>query len=262
MIRRVVIVVALFALPLVAGAAAELTVLSYNVRSARGGAERPEYRDENLEALVAMIAEFAPDVVMLQELDRGVERSNRVDQFDFIVERTGMAGRFARTVDYQGGRFGIALLTRHAPVSYDEVRIPRLGGKEPRALQHMRIRLADGTEVDLFNTHIDPRLISRDQQIAIVLDEATARRGERAVLGGDFNATPRADSIREILSSWQDAAAGGAGLPTFPARAPRVRVDYLFFAGEAISLDEFGSPDHRGISDHTPLLARFELSPD
>lgn len=262
MIRRLVIIVALCALPLVAAAAAELTVLSFNVRSARGDAERPEYRDDHLEALVAMIHELAPDVVMLQEVDRGVERSNRVDQFTFIVERTGLAGRFAHTVDYQGGSFGIALLTRHEQTGYDEVRLARLGGKEPRALQHMRIRLPDSNEVDLFNTHIDPRLISRDQQIEIVLEETTALRGERAVLGGDFNATPRADSIREILSSWDDAAANGEALATFPARAPRVRVDYLFFAGESISPREFRSPDPRGISDHTPLLARFDISPD
>jgi len=174
-IRRICTALALCTIPLFASVATEFTVLSFNVRSARGDAERPEYRAEHLETLVEMIDDLAPDAVLLQEIDRGVERSGRVDQFTFIAEGTGMDGRFAHTVDHQGGRFGIAVLTRHEIIGYDEVPLPRLDGKEPRALQHLRIRLAEGSAVDLYNTHIDPRPGSRDRQIAIVLEQTIAR---------------------------------------------------------------------------------------
>lgn len=262
MTRRTVALLALLTAPLVTITAAEFTVLSFNVRSARGDGEQPEYRAEHLDELVRMINEIAPDAVLLQEIDRGVERSNRIDQFAFIVEQTGMTGRFAHTVDYQGGRFGIAVLTRHEIIAYNRVLLPRLGGKEPRALQHLRVRVGDGSELDLFNTHIDPHPVSGSRQISIVLEETAALAIGPAVLGGDFNAPPQAGSIRRITDSWQDAAIGGTSAPTFPAHSPRIRVDYLFLTGEAISLREFRSPDHRGISDHTPLLAHFELSPD
>ncbi|MFW5742209.1 MAG: endonuclease/exonuclease/phosphatase family protein [Spirochaetota bacterium] len=242
---------------------AELTVLSFNVRSARGeiGGE-PRYDEANMAALLTLIEELRPGVVLLQELDRGVARTERVDQFESLRAATGMEGEFAGTTDYQGGRFGIAVLTRHEIVDTSHERLPRLGGKEPRALQHLKIRLENGWEVDLFNTHIDPRPVSRDRQIELVHEHTTRLASNAAVLAGDFNATPGSSAITRLTDAWTDAAAhAAAAAPTYPARTPSVRVDYVFFRRERLELRSFATLEARGISDHRPLFARFDVRP-
>ena len=241
----------------------ELTVLSFNIRSARGDGLVPSYEERHLRALAEMIGALAPDVVLLQELDRGVARSERVDQFAYLEEATGMDGRFARTVNYQGGRFGLAVLTVHEIVAYEHVVLPQLGGKEPRALQQLRIRLPSGREMDLFNTHIDPRLVSRDRQIRLVLRHTERLLAGPALLAGDFNATPSSGIMETMRTEWRDAAAhGGGDTPpaTYPTRAPMLRIDYVFVRGSGLELVGIAYPDPRGISDHLPILVRLRLA--
>lgn len=242
--------------PASASVASELAVLSFNIRSARGTGLNPEFDAAHLSSLTKMITELAPDVLFLQEIDRGVARTDRTDQFEYIELRTGLTGRFAHAVDYQGGRFGIAVFTRHPIVSYREISLPQWGGKEPRVLQHLRIR-ASGREFDLFNTHIDPRLASRDRQIRLVL-ERTVGEGP-AVLAGDFNVPASNAVIGEMRGKWRDAGAEAenARSPTYPARAPVVRIDFMFFRD--LELLEFDTFDSRGISDHRALFAKFAL---
>jgi endonuclease/exonuclease/phosphatase family metal-dependent hydrolase len=257
--------------------AIDLTVLSFNLRSGRGASSAPAYDERNLERFVSMVREFEPDAILLQEIDRGVARTDRVDQFEYLLEATGMNGRFAHTVDYQGGRFGIAVLTRHEVVTYEHVTLPQWGGKEPRALQHLRIRPADEVAVDLFNTHIDPRRISRDRQIELVFQTVDEIAKGPAVLSGDFNRTDVRKVVESIGSQWHDSAtvgeaekptpgehatASSAPRPTFPAWNPRIRIDYLFYKGDGIELVDLQIPDGRGISDHLPILARFSLDPE
>lgn len=240
-------------------AAGDLTVLSFNVRSARGDQLQPRYEARNLEALVELIGDVSPDAILLQELDRGVRRTERVDQFDYLLERTGLAGRFAHTVDYQGGRFGLAVLTSHELSLYEEVHLPQWGGKEPRKLQRMRITLSNGQVVDLMNTHIDPERISRGRHIQRVAEESARRATGPSVLGGDFNIRPTASVLNHIRARFRDAAGDGAGAEhnTFPARSPLFRVDYLFYRN--LELESFTTLDARGISDHRPVIATFSL---
>jgi endonuclease/exonuclease/phosphatase family metal-dependent hydrolase len=251
-------------------AAARLRVLAFNVRSARGADTlRPVFSMTRLRTLAEMIAEYQPDAVLLQELDRGVARSKRVDQYEFLRGALGMKGRYAHAVDYQGGSFGIAAFTAHEIVSYNEVRLPRLGGKEPRVVQHMRITLPNGSTVELLNTHIDPRLASRDRQIELVLQYAAGFSDRTTILAGDFNAPPSTRIMERVSGDWDDAAAvqaerdpsGRRPTPTYPAAAPLVRVDYIFYRGPALRLTSLAQPDNRGVSDHLPLLAEFAIEP-
>ena len=264
-LRRIATLAALLILfPFAASAETGLSVLSFNMRSARGDDERrPDFEMRHLEAVVDLIREADADVVLLQEIDRGVARSQRVDQFDYLVENTGMEGRFARTVDYQGGAFGIAVLTNLPVAEYRHVVLPQLGGKEPRALQYLRVEAGARFMVNLFNTHIDPRLVSRDQQIEMVLHQTAELATGHAILAGDLNATPSSAIIGTVGRSWRDAAeltTPDAAPPTYPSRAPEYRVDYLFFRGEGLTLRSLAYPAHRGASDHLPLLARFALA--
>ena len=95
------------------------------------------------------------------------------------------------------------------------------------------------------------------------------------VLVGDLNATPRAESIKVLIDGgfvdvWPAAAPAGEPGFTFPANAPRRRIDYVMVERRPWGIAEVSVPDDlgaamSGLSDHRPLLARLELpepSPD
>ena len=74
------------------GPARELRVLSYNIHHGRGtdGAI-------DLPRIARVIAATRPDLVALQEVDRGTGRANGVDQADALGELTGLAAEALRT---------------------------------------------------------------------------------------------------------------------------------------------------------------------
>ena len=96
-----------------------LRVLSYNIHHAEGmdGAV-------DLERIADLINRLEPDVVALQEVDQLVERTERVDQAMVLGELTSLTPVFGAFMDYQGGQYGMALLSRWKVVGETCVSIP------------------------------------------------------------------------------------------------------------------------------------------
>jgi endonuclease/exonuclease/phosphatase (EEP) superfamily protein YafD len=94
------------------------------------------------------------------------------------------------------------------------------------------------------------------EEVRFLFDYLSRLRGP-VVLGGDFNAPPSSRLIREISAFATDAylASHRVGLPTFPAKFPAMRLDYLFSMNGVVPADA-SRPDLR-VSDHYPILARF-----
>lgn len=82
------------------------------------------------------------------------------------------------------------------------------------------------------------------------------------LLCGDFNSTPHQWTYRRLSEDLRDAfrTAGGFWGPTFPARFPLFRIDYVLtsedWAVERVSVGPELAPDHR------PVIARLKLKPD
>jgi endonuclease/exonuclease/phosphatase family metal-dependent hydrolase len=188
-----------------------------------------------------------------------------------VLERaTGLHAAFGRTLDYDGGQYGIALLSRW-PISDDTlVSLPveppqrRAGGSyEPRGALIARATAPD-LVARLLDTHLDASGDDhyRRQEIAVInrllaaLVADSSGGATRLVLaGGDFNAEPGSAVHAAALSAgWRDAwLECGDGTPglTFPARAPVKRIDYLWLTGRArcTSARVVGgeASDHRGV---------------
>ncbi|MFW6211661.1 MAG: endonuclease/exonuclease/phosphatase family protein [Spirochaetota bacterium] len=241
---------------------AELVVLTFNIRGGRGPARAPAYDRAHLDLLVTMVNDLEPDVLLIQELDRGIARTGGFDQFAFLEEETGLEGRFAGTLDRGGGTYGIAMFSAYPIVDYRQIELPQLGGKEPRALQVATIEIVGRGRFDILHTHIDLRIEARLEQIELVLGHADELATGPAVLAGDFNAPDGSEDIRLITSTWTDAAARVESEPTltYPTRDLRHRVDYVFYRGQELSLLDVEYPENPGISDHVPILARFEVT--
>ena len=241
-------------------------MLVYNIHAGKdaGGID-------NLARVAELVAESQADVILLQEVDRGTQRSGGVDHVAELRRLTGYHGAFGRTLDYQGGQYGIAILSRWPIVSDSMIQLPvvppqeRAGGSyEPRGALHARIAVPGAREtVHVVNTHLDP---SRDphyrrQEIAGVLRAIAGIGGGTVFLGGDLNATPDDSAIASIGGSglrdaWVACNRAGPGL-TFPASAPVKRIDYLWLPAGAACSD--ASVLATQASDHRPLLVTLIL---
>ncbi|HUG27420.1 MAG TPA: endonuclease/exonuclease/phosphatase family protein, partial [Gemmatimonadales bacterium] len=96
-----------------------LRVVSYNIRHGRG-----MDGEVNLERTAAVLRQLTPDIVALQEVDNRVTRSGGEDQAAVLGGLLGMEHAFGSFMDYQGGQYGMAILSRHPIVRVDPVRLP------------------------------------------------------------------------------------------------------------------------------------------
>lgn len=244
-----------------------IAVLVYNIHAGKDAAGVP-----SLDRIAAVIRDARADVVLLQEVDSATTRSGGVDQLAELARATGMAGVFGRSLDYQGGGYGIGILSRW-PITRDstlrlpvEPELPRAAGRyEPRSGLHAVIASPFG-EVELLNTHLDAGRPDtfRIQESRTLLAFADARRrvGARLFLGGDLNSTPESvpqQMVRAtgLVDAWTSCASGDGF--TYPDRAPVKRIDYLYLPpGERC----FGARviESRA-SDHRPLLVEIPGRP-
>ena len=242
---------------------AEIRVLVFNIhagKDARGV--------DNLERVAALVRETGADIALLQEVDVRTQRSGGVDQPAVLDSLTGLSAAFGRTLDYQGGLYGIAVLSRWPIIRDTMLQLPvsppqgRAGGSyEPRGALIVTIE-APGGPITVINTHLDASGEEhyRLQELATLIAEAERRTGAPGplLIGGDFNARPESEVIRRARAigwgdSWEQCGTGGAGF-TFPADSVVRRIDYLFLA-DAATCAEAGVVG-AGISDHRGLLVR------
>lgn len=240
-------------------------VLVYNIHAGKDAAGV-----DAVARVAALVRELDADVVLLQEVDRHTKRSGGADQPAELSRLTGYHAAFGRTLDYDGGEYGIAVLSRWPILGDTIVHLvvdppqQRAGGSyEPRGALRVVVSAPAGP-VAVVNTHLDA---SRDdtyrrQEIRTVLAIADSLRssGLPTLLGGDFNSTPEsAVHAAALAARLRDAwsACGRGDSLTFPAATPVKRIDYLYLTGAA-TCDEATVPTSQA-SDHRPLFVRVRL---
>lgn len=241
------------------GREGKLTMLTYNVHIGKGMNNKVDLARQG-----RVIARLAPDVVALQEIDRRTARSGGVDQFAELVRLTGMRGVYCKTLDYDGGEFGIALLSRWPIVEHAFHRLPLEKGNEQRYLIEATLALPAGaaggpTRLKVLATHLDYGPDNPDRLAAARVINALAARGDGpAVLAGDFNDGPDGAAMKELLTQW--TLATPADTPTFPADRPTRTLDYILFRPPgAFRVDRALVADESLASDHRPVQAVLRL---
>jgi endonuclease/exonuclease/phosphatase (EEP) superfamily protein YafD len=77
------------------------------------------------------------------------------------------------------------------------------------------------------------------------------------IVAGDFNTFWGTHEIYLFMRAAGLRSANLAGLPSFPARVPRVELDFILVS-EGIEVTDFRVPDVR-FSDHRPLVCDFHV---
>lgn len=233
----------------------------------------------DLEAAADVVAALDADVVALQEVDRGLDRTGGVDQVAALARRTGLHGTFAPALlgdpgvrwrrvgsdDPGGPAYGVGLLTRSAPVRWRRVRLPGGGDgrrapanpdspslnpgwdREPRTALLAELEF-DGVALEVVTTHLSYLPWRGVAQLRAALASAG---GGPAVLLGDLNLPLWA--VRAASAGWQHAG----GQPTYPAWRPRLQPDQLLVRGPVGVHDVEVGP--AGTSDHLALSATLIL---
>lgn len=232
-------------------------VLSYNIHHGRGVDGEFDY-----DRLAGVILSARPDVVALQEVDRGTGRAAGVDQPAMLAQRTELLAIFGAAMDHDGGEYGEALLLSAEPVASAVHPLPHSAGHEPRAAVSAVLRSADALEFQAVGTHLDhtPDPADREAQ-ATRLVELFGHGDAPCLLIGDLNATPDSSVMRILFDRFDDGGATAGS--TFPSDVPERRIDYVLYRPrhrwrvlESRVLDEAIASDHR------PLLVVLELLPE
>jgi len=243
-----------------------MSVLVYNIhagKDAKGVA--------NLARVAEIVKATGADVALLQEVDIDTRRSGMVDQPAELSKLTGLRDVFGKTLDYDGGEYGIAVLTRW-PVPHDTLfrlqvtpRQERAGGSyEPRGVLHVLIATPYGP-LHILNTHLDPSGEDRFrvQEAATVLRLANQLRasGELVFIGGDLNANPDSRVLAMFREAgWKDAweECGVGDGKSYPSSVPVKRIDYLLFGtGVTCMRAEVLATE---ASDHRPIVFRVRMA--
>lgn len=164
--------------------------------------------------------------------------------------------------------------------------------KQTRICAHLHVRDRQGKAFHVFNTHLSlPSVFAREfwaeerrmghgrnqlseaEALLRFIDEKSGN--EPFILGGDFNSGP-ASPVYRLLTEKARLIGAQEALAQLDPRNPeafctagflnmRMHLDHLFGAKVRwVDLEEtapFGDPQSRffGLSDHAPLIARFEL---
>jgi endonuclease/exonuclease/phosphatase family metal-dependent hydrolase len=266
--RFIPIALVLFLVLLAVGASAapqRVVALSYNIRHGEGMDKKI-----HLGRIASVIRSVSPDVVALQEVDRKTQRSGGVDQAEELARLTGMKMAFGRTIDFQGGEYGNAVLTRLTIRTSATRTLPFSKGHEPRAVLMVELTWPTSQSVGeasspftLFATHFDFTPDAKDRLAScFVISGWIAENPDRPTLmAGDLNSTPGSITLLALGSLWQVAGAGRV-FPTVPVGRPKNQIDYILYRPAARwRVVEVRVLDEPMASDHRPILAVLELLP-
>lgn len=221
-----------------------LRLMSYNIRNGRGMDNKTD-----LQRTALVITRHAPDFVALQEVDRNTARSGKQDLMARLAELTGMHALYAPAIDYQGGEYGVGLLSKEKPVKHDHLALP--GREEKRVLL-----VAEFERYIVCCTHLSLTGKDREQSVKLI-NERVKKSVKPVFLLGDLNAEPKSSVIASLRKDW--TLLNDPKSPTFPADRPSETIDYIFGRGlgklKTVSSEVIDEP---AASDHRPVMVELK----
>lgn len=238
--------------------------MTYNIWGAREGGL------PNLEEIAQVIQRYDPDLVALQEVDKFTNRNSiHGDVAKELANLTGMDYYFAKAMDFQGGEYGDAVLSK-LPIkegkAYNLDVTPELGG-ETRSIARITVE-KDDKEFYFISTHFD-HLANESNRIKQANDFVKLLKNftKPVIVGADFNARPDSETInilrQHLILGCLNANCSQYTFPTPNAynTIPDRTIDYLMYAPiNAISVKSYNVytwADRE--SDHFPVVATFSI---
>jgi len=234
-----------------------LKVMTYNIRAC----------DFGLKKIIAVLKQENADIIALQEVDKFVKRTGRLDQPKKISRALGMHYTFRKHFSYQGGEFGLALLSRYRIDQVERIKVTRSNLILLKARVH-----TSGQPIGVIVVHFHPTNPFDDKKTKQVNTAARKREAKKAfdtagrfkspvLIMGDFNADSGSYSYTLFKEKYQDACvrAGNLWSKTWPAKFPITRIDYIW-ASKDFKILSCGAIKSNA-SDHRPVVATIQMGP-
>jgi endonuclease/exonuclease/phosphatase family metal-dependent hydrolase len=229
----------------------ELRVITYNIHHGEGTDGKID-----LERIAKLLMAEKPDLVSLNEVDQGVQRTHGIDTPAEMARRTGMTAVFEKNIDFQGGKYGNAILSRLPIRRHENHKLPSDYKGEQRGVLEVELGDADEKEPLLFfSTHLDFRPADHERMASVPrIEEIVGDRPNPAIIAGDLNDDPKSRVLAEFAKHWKITT--DKPLPSFPSDKPREQIDYILVRpAERWKVVETRVIEEKVASDHRPLLA-------
>lgn len=206
-----------------------------------------------------IIKKEKPDILLLQEVDLNLNRSENVDIAQQLSKSVGLKNVvFGKNLQIDKGSYGNATLSRFPITSSKNFQFKQIG-PEQRGVLATEISFYE-QNILVLNSHFDhsqddsERILYAEKVINYILPEYNT---DTVLFGGDFNDIPTSRMYRQLTEEFEDTwvVAGQDEGFTIPANEPTKRIDYILFMGSiqpysvSIPLTE--------ASDHLPVVADF-----
>ncbi|MFH0736748.1 MAG: endonuclease/exonuclease/phosphatase family protein [bacterium] len=242
----------------------KLTVISYNIHHGEG-----IDKIVDLQRIADLIKNNDADFVGLQEVDKGVERTSKINIIDSLAKLTGLYYSFYKNINYQGGEYGNAILSRYKIIADTNFHYNMIREGEQRGLLQIKVKIDDDTLV-FMTTHIDYREDDTERLLNVeeLIQITQKYKHTPIIVCGDFNDVPHSRTIKKMREYFIDvfSALNMDTLNTFPTETPNVKIDYIFTQDKTIKENKLfklkilkAEVLHSTASDHLPILTQFEI---
>lgn len=225
-----------------------LRLMTYNVHHCRGIDDKIDY-----ERIADVIKRTSPDFVALQELDSATVRNGGKVCIDEIACRTNMHSSYASAIKFDGGGYGIGLLSKEAPSS---VKVVPLSGREENRI----LLFVEFEKCVVCCTHFSLNGDDRKTSSEIVC-EVMKGINKPLFLAGDMNC--HVDDPEQVVLNKCFIALNDCKKYTYPSIEPKECIDFIYALDNGFSYNVKESivlTDDSVASDHLPLYVDIEYN--
>ena len=235
--------------PLQAKRVRTLHLTSYNIQHGAGMDGKIDHARQ-----ARILRKAHADVAAIQEVDSVTKRNGGLYSLEEIGRKAKMHATFAPAINFQGGKYGIGILSKKRPISVS--RIPLPGREEPRMLL-----VAEFEHYVVACTHLSLTDEDRLASAPIIVEEASKWQ-KPFFLMGDLNDEPGMPFYKEMQKHF--LFFNPSYDKTFPADKPNICIDHVAMFLPTITPEYtlsfyntwVGKEDY---SDHRPLHAKIGL---
>lgn len=234
-----------------------IKAISYNIHAGIG-------MDEvlDLDRIVYVISSEEADIIGLNEVDCCTSRSRGVDQAKYIADKLGYYHVFGKTIDYSGGEYGNAFISKYPIIKSQNHKLPIYSSdtREPRGMLECDVNI-DGSTIKVFTSHLGLEESERKlsiEYISNVLEDMS----NNTILLGDFNLKYDKDfeELSPLMAQLKDTAEDiglADDIMTFDSKHPNKKIDYILVSKDVKVLSTYVIPSLA--SDHLPLICKLEF---
>lgn len=215
----------------------------------------------DMEAIAKVINAEKPDLVALQEIDVHTSRSGKeLDQAAELGRLTGMKAYFSKGIDFGGGEYGVAVLSRFPIEETFRMDLPVLDGTkgEPRTIAAVTVKVSKKKKLIFASTHLDLKQLNRINQSNQIIEKYKDEKIP-VIIAGDFNAVVGTEEMDLLDKHFVRTCVENCG-GTIPVKNPNRTIDYIIFKpSKNFKVISHKVIDEQYASDHLPIVAELRL---